>query len=272
MDVYEEAAGILVGAERAVGFTGAGISAESGIPTFRDPGGIWDQFDPEDFGTSEGILSVIQRKPDAIRQFLLNTIAVFEQSRPNAGHEALAELERMGIISSVITQNIDNLHTDAGTRIVYEVHGNLFRARCVSCGRISAVTKLELFKSARRVLEDEKGFGLDKILSILPPCECGGITRPDVVMFGEAVQKLRECAGAVGNCDVMLVLGTSGVVYPAAALPQQARSSGARIIEVNPNENSFCEITDVYIDGPAGEVMARVMEHVREMARERGRS
>ncbi len=265
MDGYEEAAKLLASTQKTVGFTGAGSSAESGIPTFRDPGGIWDQFDPEEFGTVEGIMDVISRKPDLIRKFLLDTVNTFSDSKPNHGHQALAELESMGLANAVITQNIDNLHTDAGSKTVWEVHGNLFRARCVSCPKRYPLDKDAFLSRAQKLLQNREGFDLGRVIELMPKCECGGITRPDVVMFGEAVQNLREAYQAAETCEVMLVLGTSGVVYPAAALPGHAHQNGAKIIGVNPHENSFEAITEVYINEPAGEAMPKVMEHVRRL-------
>jgi NAD-dependent deacetylase len=265
MDVYEEAARLLAGTRRAVGFTGAGTSAESGIPTFRDPGGIWDQFDPEEFGTTAGIMEVARRRPEMIRRFMLNTVNTFSAARPNPGHLALAELEQLGIVMAVITQNVDNLHSDAGSQKVFEVHGNIFRARCLNCGKRYPLVKDDLLARAQAVLEDEKDFSLYKLIGLMPRCACGGLTRPDVVMFGEAVQWLSESFRVAGECEVMLVLGTSGVVYPAAALPHHAHDAGARIIEVNPHENSFGRISDVYIDEASGLALPKVMAHVRRL-------
>lgn len=265
MDLHEQAARILAKTRKAVAFTGAGISAESGIPTFRDPGGIWDQFDPAEFGTTEGILEVVQRKPEVLRRFLLNSVEIFDKAKPHAAHYALAELERMGILTTVITQNIDNLHTDAGSRNVYEVHGNLFRARCLGCGRRSALVKGEFLSRAREVLEDESDFSLGRVISLMPKCDCGGMMRPDVVMFGEAVQLLHQSFQAATGCEVMIVLGTSGVVYPAAALPHQAREAGASIIEINPADNSYGRIAEVYLREPSGEAMPKVMDSVRKI-------
>ena len=266
MDVYENAARLLATATRVVVFSGAGISAESGIPTFRDPGGIWDQFDPMEFGTTEGIMNIFQNQPDRIRKFLLETVNIFEQAKPNPAHYVVAELEKMGKISAVITQNIDNLHEDAGSSKVLDVHGNIFRARCISCDRRHGLDKAEFLSRARAVFEDAGGFGLGPLLNLMPKCECGGMTRPDVVMFGEMPQRLNESFRAAMSSEVMLVLGTSGVVYPAAAIPHQAREGGAKIIEVNPSENSYVSITDVYIQEPCGEAMPKVLDHVKELA------
>jgi NAD-dependent deacetylase len=265
MNGYEAAARLLAGTRRAVGFSGAGISAESGIPTFRDPGGIWDQFDPEEFGTTAGILEVARRRPEQIRRFMLDTVRAFNASKPTRAHDALAELERMGIVAGIITQNIDNLHNDAGSKLVYDVHGNLFRARCITCGRRYPLDKAEFLARAMALLTDTEGFSIFKLIGLMPKCECGGMTRPDVVMFGEAVQCLNESFQLAGSCEVMLVLGTSGVVYPAAAMPHHAHEAGAKLIEINPHENSFGRISEVYIDEPSGEAMPKVMDKLRKL-------
>ena len=130
-DGIERAAEIFKKTRKLVTFSGAGMSAESGIPTFRDPGGIWDQFDPEEVGTGPGLLNTLSRVPEKVRAFLEETIRVFMQARPNPGHLALGTLEQMGVLRSVITQNVDNLHQEAGNKNVIEMHGNLFRQRCL---------------------------------------------------------------------------------------------------------------------------------------------
>jgi len=267
MDLYEAAAKLLARAKSVSAFTGAGISAESGIPTFRDPGGIWDQFDPDEFGTADGLLALAQRDPERIRQFLLNVVDIFDNAKPNPAHEALAKLERLGLLTVVITQNIDALHSDAGNLSVYEVHGNVFRARCTSCGRRYPLDKPSLLKRARDLLSQPDGFRLETVLTILPMCDCGSITRPDVVMFGEAVQQLNQSFSAASATDVMLVLGTSGVVYPAAAVPHQAQQAGAKVIEINPSENCYSAITDVYIKEPTGQAMPRIMDQLDKLLR-----
>ena len=266
MDVYEQAAKIISESKYLAVFSGSGISAESGIPTFRDPGGIWDRFDPANFGTVEGVLAMAKRDPNLIREFLLETVQVFMQAKPNDGHIALAEIEEMGFLKSIITQNIDNLHNDAGNSAVYDVHGNLFRARCMNCDERQKLDKHEFLDSAFNLLNDADNFTLEQVMTIMPICSCGGLTRPDVVMFGEAVQYIEESFKIAALCDVMLVLGTSGIVYPAAAIPQQAHQSGAKIIEINLSENSYSGITEVYIQGASGEAMPKIMEHLRRYA------
>lgn len=259
------AAEIVAEAKNLVAFSGAGVSAESGIPTFRDPGGIWDRFDPNEVGTTGGMLSAAAKNPEAIRSFLSETVETFEKAQPNPGHFALAELERMKILRSVITQNIDDLHSQAGNTRVFEVHGNLYRQRCLSCDKKIKLTKEEYLSKARSVLIEAKEFDLSNLLTLMPTCECGSSMRPDVVMFGEAVQVVPESIQESSTCDVMLILGTSGVVYPAASLPRYARESGAKIIDINPREHPFADISDVVISEKTGAALPRILEEVKKI-------
>ncbi len=263
-ELYERAADILSKATYLVGFSGSGISQESGIPTFRDPGGIWDRFDPGEVGTAGGLLAAAQRNPGVIRDFVLETANVFEAAGPNPGHNGLSDLEEMGFIKSVITQNIDNLHQEAGNTRVIEVHGNLYRARCLACGRKEQLEKVALIAKVKSILADEQDFSLGELINLFPKCVCGSMSRPDVVMFGEAVQGLNEAFSEVSRCDAMLVVGTSGVVYPAAALPYEAYKQGAKIIEVNPTDNCYSEITEVFIQEKAGVAMPILVNLVRK--------
>lgn len=259
------AAEILSRAERGVVFSGAGMSAESGIPTFRDPGGLWDRFDPSLVGTAEGIMSLFAQGGGIIRQLAGELLQTFEKVRPNEGHVALAELERMGIVKSVVTQNVDSLHRDAGNTRVFEVHGNLYRNRCVTCGNRFFPSKEEIFRQLKEIAEGPGPLSLQDVLDRVPKCECGGMSRPDVVMFGEAVQVMPESFAEARNCDVMLVLGTSGVVYPAALVPREARGIGAKLIEVNPAENAFASMTDVFIQEKTAVALPRVVAEVKKI-------
>lgn len=265
MSLYEEAARIIAKAKNLVAFTGAGISAESGIPTFRDPGGIWDQFDPTEVGTTGGFLSMISRKPERIRGFLRQTMETFDRAGPNPGHMGLVDLENMGILRSVVTQNIDDLHGMAGNKRVFEIHGNLYRHRCMSCGRAEKSSKDELISKLRNALKTEP-FEIGTLAGeIFKKCDCGGMMRIDVVMFGEQVQELAESYHEATSCDVILVLGTSGVVYPAAGVPIEAKRHGAKMIEINPNMNAFASMTDIYIKEKSGDAMPRIVDLVREL-------
>jgi len=267
MNEYQMAAELIVRSKNIVAFSGAGISAESGIPTFRDPGGLWDQFDPDEVGTTRGILATVLRKPDLIRSFFLQTVEIFEKARPNPGHLGLKVLEELNLLKAVLTQNIDNLHQEAGNSNVIEVHGNLFRARCLNCGRKQQLNKQELLERVRTFFEKSSAqFELMKLAGLLPRCPyCQGLTRPDVVMFGEAVQQLPEAFALAESCDLMLVLGTTGVVYPAAALPYQAHENRAKIIEINPTDNYYRSISEVYIPAPSGHAMPKLIDLVKDL-------
>jgi len=266
LDEFAKAAQLIIESKNIVAFTGAGISAESGIPTFRDPGGLWDQFDPDEVGTTGGLIQTALSKPDLIRKFLLQLVEVFSKAQPNLGHFGLKSLEDMGCLKTVITQNIDALHQEAGSANVIEVHGNLFRARCLNCGRRQQLNKREFLDHACKFLSDEAGFTVPKLTELMPRCPvCHHLSRPDVVMFGEAVLDLPEAVTAAESCDLMLVLGTSGVVYPAAALPYQAYEQDAQVIEINPTGNYYDSVSEIYIELPAGEGMPKILDALKNL-------
>jgi NAD-dependent deacetylase len=258
----ERAADIFRKTRKLVAFSGSGTSAESGIPTFREPGGIWDQFDPEEIGTGPGLLNTLSRMPEKIRAFVDDTIRVFLQAEPNPGHLALGTLEQIGILKSLITQNVDNLHQEAGNTNVIEMHGNLFRQRCLACEAKKPFGREEYLRSIKKALDEMTGFDLPSILAALPKCDCGSPMRPDVVMFGEAVQGLYESFQEAEDCEAMLVLGTSGVVYPAAALPHKAKESGATVIEINPGDSAYFGVADIRLQGKTGEILPRIVEKI----------
>jgi NAD-dependent protein deacetylase/lipoamidase len=218
--------------------TGAGISAESGIPTFRGPGGLWKEYRPEDLATPQAFA----RDPKLVWEWYDWRRRRVAASEPNAGHFALAALEARGTSFTLITQNVDGLHRAAGNRNIIELHGNLWRLRCVSCGR-----------------EEEN---LSVPLSPLPPrCTCGGLLRPAVVWFGEALPAgpVQQAIHAAEHCDVFLVCGTSAVVYPAAALPDRAMAAGARVIEVNLEPTPFTDYAHVSLRGKCGELLPQIV-------------
>jgi len=247
-------------------FTGSGVSAESGIATFRDPGGLWDRFDPDEVATSGGLLSLATRQPEVVKALFLETVEAFEKAAPNPGHMGLVELEKMGILRTVITQNVDDLHTQAGNTRVIEVHGNLFRFRCLSCYTRRKLMKEEVLTLGRKVVEALERSGFQEIIEFLPHCDsCGSPMRPDVVMFGEAVQDLHRAFEEAETCDALLILGTSGTVYPAASIPAIAKHAGARIIDVNPRESAFSSLLDVHIREKSAKGVPLVMGAVRRM-------
>ncbi len=261
----KKAVEILAEAQRVVSFCGAGISEESGISTFRDSGGLWDHIDPWEAGTPTGLMSAIENKSDVLMPLFTDIINSFRSADPNPGHLALASLESMGKMNAVITQNVDDLHYEAGSTKVLEVHGNLFKMRCLSCSATKKINRKSFLDDFGSRLQSLKTLSMNGLISVAPTCEsCGNVMRPDVVMFGEAVQSLPESSQLVRNCDAMLVLGTSGVVYPVAEFPVQAKNNGARIIVVNPTENAFSSVSDLYIPLKAGIALPDIVKQLKE--------
>lgn len=233
-----QARGWIEDAQSIAILTGAGISAESGIPTFRGPGGLWNNHRPEDLATPRAFA----HNPKLSWEWYDWRRQRVAAAQPNAGHRALAKLEVRGTHCTLITQNVDGLHRAAGSRNVIELHGSIWRLRCVECGQE---------KEDRTVP-----------LSELPPhCSCGGLLRPGVVWFGESLPSaaIEQAIHAAQHCTVFLVCGTSAVVYPAAALPQRALAAGARAIEVNIEETPFSEFAHVSLRGKCGEILPRMI-------------
>jgi len=245
-----------------VALTGAGVSAESGISTYRDPGGLWDTYQE---GASGGMMAVLAARPDKAPEILGAFFGRLRQAQPNPGHLALAELEKMGHLSSVITQNVDGLHRRAGST-VYELHGSLYRVRCLTCGRKQELDRETLFALVDRMIESfaqGQARGGPRA-GVFPPCACGaGPMRLDFVSFGEPVQELDKALSDVSRCDFMLVVGTSGFVHPAAALPGKAKAHGAFLIEVNPKESELTPLCDLFLQGAGGEVLPKLVEALR---------
>lgn len=258
--LIEKAAFDLAQSSYAIALTGAGMSTESGIPDFRGPKGIWTR-DPEAEKRAYEIYQKFLEDPVAYwHERLSGPSLLGDLSRvtPNEGHYALAELEKMGIIKCVITQNVDNLHQRAGTVNVVDYHGNAFKLRCPSCG---SRFKMEEFPLERLLAEGR-----------LPP-RCPFCTSPlkaDVVHFREPIpgDVARRAHEETAKCDLMLICGTKAVVYPFAALPRMARQkSNVKIIEVNmePTALTFYGISDYLISGKTGEVLPRIVRKVKEL-------
>lgn len=244
-----------------VAFTGAGISAESGIPTFRDPGGIWDRFDPTEFGTWDGLLRLAMSRPDALADFLSELGAAFRAARPGPAHVALARLEDAGVVEGVITQNVDGLHQEAGSSEVLEIHGSFTRTVCLLCGDRRDVSREEFIEGLDRAVTALRTAFIASLSSLLPHCEsCGGPARPDFVAFGEGLQGFDRAERLATGCRTMLVVGTSGEVFPAAHLPETASHAGATVIEVA-TAPTFIR-ADLRLEGPAGEVLPPLVDAV----------
>lgn len=242
-EAIKAAADIISTAKHCVVFTGAGISVESGIPPFRGQGGLWERYDPS-------FIEIDNFYRDPMKCWLQIKKIFYDfmgKAEPNAAHMAIAELEQSGYIKEVITQNIDNLHQMAGSSRVYEFHGNTRNLLCVECGKYYSVNT--------------------EILSHLPPIcsNCSGLLKPDFIFFGEGIpeEAYQRSFKAAEACDVMLVIGTTGEVMPAGMLPQAAKRRGARIIEINTEESSYTGyITDIFLNGKAGEVMSLIREQI----------
>jgi NAD-dependent deacetylase len=236
-----KAARLLSPAQRIACLTGAGVSAESGIATFRDAQtGLWANFDPMQLASQAGFSA----EPGVVWRWYMERLQRVEQAQPNPGHRVLADLEAQVRRFTLITQNVDDLHERAGSHSVLHLHGRIDRFHCNRCGFDHTLTAQE--RSASQP----------------PQClACGGAVRPSVVWFGEALpgRILDHAWRAAERCDVMLVVGTSGVVYPAAQLPLLARQSGARIIEINPERSPLADILDVHLQGPAGVILPALL-------------
>lgn len=267
-ELMNEAASIVGESRKLVAFSGAGVSEESGIPTFRDPGGLWDRFDPMELGGGDIFTALISgvSVSGAAADFVAEMLRVLEKAPPNAGHYALGELEKMGILRSVITQNIDNLHREGGSTRVIEVHGSLFRLACMVCANRMQLVREELLALGRDLVELMLKGDLQAIVRLVSRCtKCGGPCRLDVVGFGEPVQDMGLAMSEAKEADVLLILGTSGMVYPAAYIPEHAKKGGARIIEINATGTYFPDLADVGIVGKAGEVLPLIVERAKDM-------
>jgi NAD-dependent deacetylase len=262
----QAAAALLAKASHAVAFSGAGVSAESGIPTFRDPGGVWDRLNPAEVGDTRGLLAALEKKPEKLVAMFMELLAVFDAAAPNPGHKALFDLEGLGILKSVITQNIDNLHQEAGNTHVIEMHGNGFRFRCLSCRNRRTHDRHALIYQVKERLASLPDFSPASIFSAMPVCDlCGSGMRPDVVMFGETVMEIENAFVQARSCDVILALGTSGVVVPAAQIPAEAKAAGAGVIVINPNENGFARVCDIYIPMKTGQALPLIVEQIKKI-------
>jgi len=228
-------------AKRVSVLTGAGISAESGIPTFRGAGGVWEKYDYRKLATQEGF----REDPQLVWEWYQLRQVEMKKAVPNPAHETIAEMEKYYPEFSVLTQNIDGMHERAGNRRVIELHGNIWRMRCPRDG-----TMIQLS---------------DPVLEIPPLCQCGSIMRPDVVWFGEPLpnEAVDSASKAASQSDVMFVVGTSAVVYPAAALPILTKNSGGLVIEINIEETDVSSYADASFFGRAGQVLPVLWKRIR---------
>jgi len=230
---------LIANSTRLAVLTGAGISAESGIPTFRGTGGLWRNFKPEDLATP----GAFARDPKLVWEWYDWRRSIVAQAQPNAGHRALVSLAKRVPRLTLITQNVDGLHERAGSENVLRLHGSIWTTRCLECGTERIDDRVPLPELA-------------------PKCSCGGLMRPGVVWFGEGlpVDVWRNAEQAARNADVLLVVGTSAAVYPAASLVPIAAGAGATIIEINPDETPISGLVTHSLRGRAAELLPRLIE------------
>jgi NAD-dependent deacetylase len=235
------AAQLLAAARTVACLTGAGVSAESGVATFRDSDtGLWSQFDPAQLASQQGFAA----DPGLVWRWYMQRLDKVSAVQPNPGHLALSELESLVPEFTLITQNVDDLHERSGSRSVLHLHGSISHFRCNACRTPYTLTHE------------------DRLADTPPICpQCGDLVRPDVVWFGEMLPRetLAQAQRAAESCDIMLVVGTSGEVYPAAELPYVAQENGAAIIEVNPERTPITPLANVVLNGPSGEVLPRLL-------------
>lgn len=234
----------LKNAEKVSVLTGAGVSAESGVPTFRDPGGIWEKFRPEQLANFEAFM----KDPDFVWSWYQHRREIMRDVKPNDGHFALAEMENIFDSFNLITQNIDNLHFRAGSRNITELHGNIERNYCIKC----------------RTFFEDIDINEKKVLKC---SKCGGLIRPDVVWFGEMlpVKELKFAENAAADSDVFFTIGTSAEVYPAALLPIIAKRAGAYSVEININPTVISFDLDETLTGKSAEILPELANKIKEI-------
>lgn len=229
-------------ANSIVFFTGAGISAESGIPTFRGDEGLWNKFKPEELAN----FNAFMRNPDMVWEWYQYRRNIISETKPNAGHEAIVEFEKYFDVA-VVTQNVDNLHGRAGSKNIYELHGNIERNFCIDC----------------KTFFNEDEF---KLKQNVPKCgNCGGMVRPDVVWFGENLPQnvFNQAEQKAMESDICFIVGTSAVVYPAAYIPITAKQNGAYLVEINIDQTEISSSVDYSINGKSGEVLPEILNIIK---------
>jgi NAD-dependent deacetylase len=248
-------------AREVVVFTGAGMSAESGIPTFRDEGGLWQEFPPEEFATWHGLMHVTTASPRRVAEFLHALLEPIAAAKPNDGHLAIAALETQ-VHTVVVTQNIDGLHQEAGSTTVYEVHGSLLKIATRGGKFIKELSRREMLSVVAALDRARRGrFTLPRVLAAIRPLAGvgrRGVYRPRVVLFTDAMAEPDWSASvnAARHCDCLIQVGCSGMVYPAAMVPRDAKSAGARVIAIDPAE---CP-ADLWLPGTAATVLPALVQ------------
>ncbi len=242
MNLLDQTADIIIKGKFNIALTGAGISVESGIPDFRSKGGLWTKYDPSEYATIEAF----KRDPEKVWKMIKEMDDLLEKAKPNKAHIGLADLEKMGLLHGIITQNVDNLHQEAGSSNVIEYHGTSKTLSCLWCGR-------------RYKKEEKRG-------EYPPKCGCGRILKPDIVFFGEPIPQdaMAQSFQMASKADVLLVIGTSAVVSPANTIPSIAKQNGAKIIEINKESTWLTDsVTDIFLQGSAGKIISELVDIIK---------
>lgn len=227
--------------------TGAGVSRESGLDTFRDVGGYWARYNPYELASPQGFSS----NPLLVWQWYQERKNRASEVSPNPGHYAIAEMEKYFNNFALFTQNVDRLHHRAGSSKLYELHGTIFKSHCFDCS-----------------LPYDGEFTIGEDIQSIPRCpRCNGLIRPSVVWFGESLpyEVLNLAYENARNCDMLFTIGTSSEVYPAADLPHQAKITGAYVVEINPNETSFTRYSNLSIRQKSGEILPKILNIIKEI-------
>jgi NAD-dependent deacetylase len=243
-ETVKKAAREICQSTKTIALTGAGISVESGIPDFRSAGGLWERFNPMEYGT----IGAFQANPEKVWQMLQEVSDLLASARPNPAHTGLGRLQELGLLHTIITQNVDYLHQEGGATRVIEYHGNAKTLSCIWCNQ--------------RYDSDELGG------QIPPKCSCGKFLKPDVVFLGEPIpiRALQESYELASSCRALLIVGTSGKVAPANTIPEAAKRAGATIIEVNVEPTLLTEyLTDIFLQGKASEMVTELVREVENI-------
>jgi NAD-dependent deacetylase len=244
IDLIKKTAQILFESDATIALTGAGISVESGIPDFRSAGGLWSKYDPSEYAT----ITAFRSDPEKVWQMLRDMDDLVANAKPNKAHLGMGELEQMGFLHHIITQNVDNLHQAGGAKNVIEYHGNSSTLSCLVCGnRYTAVEKKGEYPAK---------------------CRCGRILKPDVIFFGEAIPQaaLTRSFQLADSAQALMVVGTSAIVSPANQIPIIAKQNGAEVIEINKEETHLTgSVTDIFIQGEAGKIITELVEALKGM-------
>jgi len=265
------AAEMILQSRRLFAFAGAGLSQESGIPVFRGDEGIWKEYLPIIYGNPAGLISALIFSPGRFRDFVVSALEAFLKAEPNPGHLALAELSCAGLLKAVITQNIDDLEQRAGVKEVVQLHGSIYRMRCVSCQKTWNMMREQLLQALEELKQSRSRGDMIELGRRFGRCPyCTGRGRPDIVFFGESLdqESYYRAVELARSSDLVMVLGTSAVVYPVAMIPSYARKAGAKIIEINPKPGKISRFSEIVIRRTCASALPEIVAEIKKLSPE----